>query len=383
MRVPGRGMTGAADRLFGVDVLKALGCVLIVWHHLAFYGPMSDVVHPFAPVLIGGLYEYARMVVQVFLVVGGFLAAAQLMPDGRVALRDAPARLILRRYQRLVVPLLAALLLSLGVAALVRTWLDHPSVPGVPELGQLLAHGLLLQDLLGIEALSAGVWYVAIDFQLYALAVALAWVGGRMQRRWAGALVALTVVLTMLSLFWWNRVAALDATALYFCGAYGLGMLAYWASRSGPSWRWGLALAALGGMALAVDWRARIAVALLTALLLLVTGGEWRRGTARHHDAVVPFWRRGVSALARMSYSVFLVHFPVCLLVNALVSLYWPAEPWVNALGMVAAFGLSLQAGRWLHVHVESRRATRRTVLGYQAALLLGGVAVLTLGAGG
>jgi len=31
-------------RSFLLDLLKAAGCVLIVLHHLAFYGPMSDVV---------------------------------------------------------------------------------------------------------------------------------------------------------------------------------------------------------------------------------------------------------------------------------------------------------------------------------------------------
>ena len=44
----------------GVDALNALG-TLIVWLHLAFYGPMSDVVHGAAPTLMDWLYNYARM----------------------------------------------------------------------------------------------------------------------------------------------------------------------------------------------------------------------------------------------------------------------------------------------------------------------------------
>lgn len=50
--------------------------MLIIWHHLAAYGPMSDVVQLAAPGVIGGLYDDARMAVQVFPVVGGFLFAA-------------------------------------------------------------------------------------------------------------------------------------------------------------------------------------------------------------------------------------------------------------------------------------------------------------------
>lgn len=36
-------------RLPGIDALKGLACLLIVLHHLAFYGPMSDVVHRHRP----------------------------------------------------------------------------------------------------------------------------------------------------------------------------------------------------------------------------------------------------------------------------------------------------------------------------------------------
>jgi hypothetical protein len=43
---------------------------------------MSDVAHPVMPDLLDWLYEYARMAVQIFLVIGGFLAAASLAPHG-------------------------------------------------------------------------------------------------------------------------------------------------------------------------------------------------------------------------------------------------------------------------------------------------------------
>jgi len=110
------------QRLPGVDALKGLGCVLIVWHHLAFYGPMSDVVHGVAPALMDWLYSYARMAVQVFLVLGGFLAAVALAPEGAASFQQ-PLRLILQRYRRLALPLVVAVLITVAVAALVRPWL--------------------------------------------------------------------------------------------------------------------------------------------------------------------------------------------------------------------------------------------------------------------
>lgn len=77
-----------------------------------------------------------------------------------------------------------------------------------------------------------------------------------------------------------------------------------------------------------------------------------------------------------MSYSVFLIHFAVCLLVNAVVSGLWPASPWINALGMLLAFSLSIVAGQWLYRTVEQRTPTLPTMLRWQASLVAAGVLV-------
>ena len=58
---------------------------------------MSDVIQPFLPGLTSWLFDYGRMAVQVFLVVGGFLAASSLAPRGEAAFSQ-PGRLIFRRY---------------------------------------------------------------------------------------------------------------------------------------------------------------------------------------------------------------------------------------------------------------------------------------------
>jgi peptidoglycan/LPS O-acetylase OafA/YrhL len=344
------------QRFPGIDALKGLACVLIVWHHLAFYGPMSDVVYPFAPGLMNWLYDYGRMAVQLFLVVGGFLAAASLAPQG-VAAFEAPGHLIFRRYRRLVKPYLVALAVSVLVAALVRPWFDHPSVPAAPTLLQLLAHVVLLQDLLGQEALSAGVWYVAIDFQLYALAVLVFAAARQFQPRTTRAVsvgTAAVVLIALLSLLVFNRRPSFDITALYFFGSYALGMLAFWASRAVGARRvfWLAAMVILGTLALALDFRGRLAVALVSALVLV-----WLAGARQ--DAWPLRWlqQRRLVQLGRMSYSVFLIHFPVCLLVNAVVSHFWPTQLAANALAMLLAFALSLLAGQALYRWVESAPA--------------------------
>ncbi|WP_087746785.1 MULTISPECIES: acyltransferase family protein [unclassified Acidovorax] len=369
-------MTSPHSRTPLIDMVKGIACATIVWHHLAFYGPMSDIAQPLAPGLMAWLYDYGRMAVQIFLVLGGYLAAASLAPQG-LARFDSASQQIARRFVRLVVPYAVALVLAVVVAALARSWMDHPSVPDAPDLAQLVANALLLQDIVGEEALSAGVWYVAIDFQLFVCSVLLLALVRSVCGEGRGAVCvrhaawlgrALVVAGTAASLLVFNREPELDMWALYFFGSYGLGMMAYWAVQAPRAGGWLAAIAVLGAAALVLDFRARIAVALVTALALAwaLRSSRWRQW-----QGFAPVVRLG-----QMSYSVFLVHFPVCLLVNAVVSHLWPQAPVWNALGMLAAFVLSLMAGRLLYERVERHVPTWTTALRWQAGLVGTGMLV-------
>ena len=368
-------MMSATSRTPLIDMAKGLACMAIVGHHLAFYGPMSDIAQPLAPGLMAWLYDYGRMAVQVFLVLGGYLAAASLAPQG-VPRFDAAGPAITRRFVRLVVPYAVALLITVLVSALVRPFMDHASVPDEPTLAQLLANALLLQDVVGQGALSAGVWYVAIDFQLFALAVLL-WAGvralpGGWAHRNAMRIVQGAVVAGVAASLWlFNRMAQLDMWALYFMGAYGLGMMAFWAVRAPRAGAWLAVMVVLGGVALAIDFRGRIVVALTTSLCLAVA---LRSERVRAWSGVAPL--APLVKLGQMSYSVFLIHFAVCLLVNAVVSHLWPTSPVPNALGMALAFALSLVAGRALYLRVERHVPSWATALRWQTGLVGAGLLV-------
>ena len=54
---------------------------------------MSDIAQPLAPDLMAWLYDYARMAVQIFLVLGGYLAAASLAPEGVARFDSARQRM--------------------------------------------------------------------------------------------------------------------------------------------------------------------------------------------------------------------------------------------------------------------------------------------------
>ncbi|MGE8321039.1 MAG: acyltransferase family protein [Comamonas sp.] len=369
------------SRSFWIDALKGLACMTIVWHHLAFYGPMSDVAAQATPALIGWLSEYGRIAVQVFLVMGGYLAAASLMPEG-LAREGSSLERIGKRAMRLMAPYSVALLLAVLAAALVRPWFGHDSVPGQPSWHQLIANVLMLQDVTHEEALSAGVWYVAIDFQLFAATVLLLAAVRRLAPvsgpglkglTWAQGLVILA---TALSLLYFNLHAEWDMWFFYFMGSYGLGMLACWGQRSARPWAWTALLLALGLGALELEFRLRIAVALATAVALLWVMRLDGAGQASGRMA----WRqwapmRWLLALGQMSYSVFLVHFSVILLANAAMSHWFPAGPGWNWLGMLATFAASLAVGSLLYrvveTHAPNWRYLVRLGLGFVSTGLL------------
>lgn len=331
-------------RLPLIDALKALASQLIVLHHLAFYGPMSEAVHAWAGPVVDALADWGRLAVQPFLVIAGYLAARALAPRG-VPRADAPLALVTRRWARLAGPYLAALAIALLAAAVGRALTHHETVPAAPTLPQVLANAAMLQDWLDYEALSAGVWYVSIDLQLYALLVGLLWLAGRSGI--AGAAPVLVVTLGAASLFAFNRDPQWDSYGPYFFGSYALGSLAAWA---GPDRRGRAAVAAIVVLAVAaliVEPRIRIAVAAATALLLAV--GLPRGWGARRLDRPLLAW------LGRISYSVFLIHYPVCMLVEAAAARWFPEAPLPAAIGLAFAWVASVAAGAAFHRFVEAQ----------------------------
>lgn len=340
------GSRPTGSRLAFIDALKALASQLIVVHHLAFYGPMSDYALPLAPDLMSWLYDYARIAVQAFLVMGGFLAAQALARDGR--LTDKPVfGLIWRRYLKLVPPYLGALLLAIASAAIASRLMVHESIPEPATLARFVAHLLLLQGVLGFDGLSAGVWYVAIDFQLYALLLLTLWLARRALPQTPLAGRALVIALMLASLFYFNRDDGLDNWAVYFFGAYGLGATVYWNVQRGKAPVWLGLIVALAVAALVIDFRLRIAVALCVAIAL---------GLARY-SGFIESWPRSklIAWLGQISYSVFLVHYPISLMVNTLFERFVPHTPAIQLFGTVVAWIASVGVGALFFQQVECR----------------------------
>lgn len=332
-----------------IDAIKAVAAQIIVLHHLAWYGPMSDIAANLSPLLDSGqswLANYGRYAVAAFLAAAGYLAARSLPLRGLPA-NVSPLCLVGQRYTRLVGPYAVALVLAVISAAIARRWMNHESIGTVPDVWQFIAHVFLLHDVLDFEALSAGVWYIAIDFQLYALLVVLLWGGGWLGHRTASTDFsgpAIVAAVACASLFHFNRVPEWDDTALYFFGLYALGASSRWATSSRSPHRALLLIGLIGSAALSFDFRPRLAVALTVSLMLGLAQLHWKTSGIRL-----------LEKLGRTSYALFLVHFPICLLINTLIHRLAPDNPQLNMLGVMLAWGASNAAAFLFHRHVEIR----------------------------
>ncbi len=342
-----------------VDTLRALASQLIILHHLAFYGPMADSARALVGPVIDGLAEYGRLAVPVFLAVSGYLAAQSLTPAGAPGLGH-PLPAIARRWLRLTPAYWAALTLATAASALARQWTDIDAIPGPPTLSQVLAHLLLLQDILGFEALSAGIWYIAIDLQLYALLTLTVWLGAQTGSRWVVPI--LVSALTIGSLVVFNRYPEGDVWAPYFFGSYGLGVWAAWSSANVHRVARAAVIAGVGAIALWIEYRSRIAVASLTAVALALFGhrptlGRWSQSAA-------------IRFLSRISYSAFLTHFSVVVLCNAALTVLFPTSPEAALTGLLLAWAGSLVVGNALYQWIEAPRPRILQVIAKLRALL-------------
>ena len=138
-------MSQAAHRMPLIDALKAIASQIILLHHLSSYGPIAATLRDVLPATMGWLFEYGRMAVQVFLVVGGFLAAQGLRSAPPPGIRALGA-FVWKRWRRVGLPGFVAVLLVCLVTEAVRGWLDDPRMLSAPPtLDQLAAHALLVQ----------------------------------------------------------------------------------------------------------------------------------------------------------------------------------------------------------------------------------------------
>lgn len=316
---------------------------MIVWHHFALYPLLAAWADPLIGAGLHWLAEYARAT-QVFFVIGGFVLA-QSLDDRQWGRTEALGRFVVERYLRLGLPYLAVIALILPIYSFSRGWLPAEVLGAPVTLPQLLAHLFFLQDILGYESLSAGFWFICINFQLSLIYVVLLFLRDRFARSGLDWVAILGWPVAALSLFYANRYPALDDWFIFFFPYFFLGVVIQRVHKG--SWRQAAFWLYQGMFCLAmlVEWRWRLGVAACVGLLLY-----WSEG-GRYSVA----WSRlpVIRHLGQISFSLFLVHFPVLVLVSAIWARLGLTEPLPALVGLCVAFLLSVLAASVFHRWVE------------------------------
>lgn len=334
-----------------VVALRAVAALVIVWHHFALYAPLSPWAAPLLGDILGWLETHGRST-QVFFVLGGFVMASSLA-ERHWNLRRLSVFLS-RRYCRLGLPYLAVIALVMPIYAFARGWVPDLVIGSNISWPQLLAHLFFLQDILGYEALSAGLWFVCINIQLCVLFAVMLWLRDGPGRGRGDLLGWIGWFLAAFSLFYANRMPGWDVWALYFFPYFFMGIIIWRAARPGSRQLEFWLYQAMFAVAMYLEWRWRLAVAMSVGWLLLLS---LQHGLATRWPT-----QASVLWLGRISYSLFLVHFPALVFVAAL----WARNDWNSAeaacLGLFAAFALSLAlaAGFYRWIEAPSAAASRR-----------------------
>lgn len=347
-----------AARLAFVDGLRGLAALGICVYHIWRYEPGFPTVPPtypslqFVPGFVDWLLLRSWIGVQFLLVISGFVIAFTLR-ETWVTPHEVVSFLG-RRFVRLWPPYAVTLLVVLLLHGACVNWWQLPSpFEGELTIARVASHLGFLQDVLKQTPLSAAIWTVCIEMQFYVVSV-LGWgiaqrlTAARNARPAAWSVLLIFAPLAFASLLWWNRQDSTEPWVTHFLSSFFLGMVTWWTLDRTVSPRvFGLTVAVVAGH-LAVQWKLENALALTAALTLFVAGRS-----QHFHDWLNWRW---LQYLGRISYSLYLIHYPVS---HVLTWWGWKLcdgapSPAQSCSILLACLVASLLAGHLLFISVEA-----------------------------
>jgi peptidoglycan/LPS O-acetylase OafA/YrhL len=311
------GRSADSGRLLGLDGVRGFAALYVVVFHcwlLTFHGFPANP----GPVWLGWLL-YGHLAVVAFITLSGFSLA--LSPARNGWRLGGTARFARRRAWRILPPYWAALVFSLMIA-----WAVTPQPHSGPPTGRsVVVYGLLLQDFVVAPLPNGAFWSIAVEAELYLIMPLLLLI-----RRRVGAvtlLAAVTVPVVAINVLFpsgspVDKLGGLTPqfAPLFAVGLVGAGVLGAGERIRRLPWHWLAALAAAAVVLLMVVngsvWTVRnyfwidLAVAPAIAMLLaaVVTG--------RPAPLVWLLATRPVRSLGTISYSLYLIHLPIVVVIT-------------------------------------------------------------------
>jgi len=321
------------DKLLGLELLRFLSAIAVLFFHYRHFARMAGMpaiertAVPFYA-LLWPLYEYGQFGVQIFWCISGYIffwKYGAAIHSGAVATRDFLWLRFSRLYPLHIVTLFGILGLQLVHRQLTGANFIYPTDdPG------LLVRQLFLATDWGVPApfsFNGPIWSISTEVAVYAAFFLLL-------RRFAPSLrLCVGVIITglMLQLAGLNWVSVGCATFFFAGGLAALAPPAMRRMAAGALVAVVLAFAASGSFA---DRGKLPTILLLTVpCLLVVLAGPW---------PVLERWQRPIQAAGNLTYSSYLLHFPLQLLLAVAVATSGVVPPLTNPLFLTAYLGVTL-----------------------------------------
>lgn len=358
----------AADRrLVLIDALRGIASLWVVLFHAHAAGHIAAVAARLPRAAVAALFEVGWVGVPIFFVLSGYVIALSVgkhRVDGRFVLR-----FVARRSVRLDPPYWASMAIAVTFALASLRF-----VPGKhydpPTLGQVAAHVLYLQELLGIREINEVYWTLCQEIQFYLAFCLLLWaVHAQGSRRGALASVfgpALAIAAAMPLL---RPPLPVHGLFLPLWHGFLLGVVAHWVAAGKVGGRWFVAFGGAIGVALiraGVEKRGsdalQAAAFLATAALLLAAALRGRMGRW------LGWWP--LQWLGKLSYSLYLIHNPVTGAAFRASRRLLPAGALGQLVGLAFALACVLGASwlMWFAIERPSQALARRIALSRRPA---------------
>lgn len=344
-----------AARFALLDGIRGIAAMCIAVYHIWRYEPEPYPAIEFVPGWIDWLLLRTWIGVQLLLVISGFVIAYTLR-NTWVSPREALS-FVGRRLVRLMPAYWLTLLVVVLLNAACVGWWSFPAVFSKSlTLGRVAAHLVFLQDITGQTPLSAGIWTICIEVQFYIVCV-LGWgLAQRLSPRAspenprpaAWAILVVFAPFALASLVYWNWLDTTEPWVTHFISFFFLGLVTWWAlDKTVPAWAFIVTVATVV-VSLALRWKVENAIALSMTLAIFTAG---KLGKLQ----VWLNWR-WLQYLGRISYSLYLIHYPVS------HCLTWAGWRWFDnsptpaqaTLILSACLVASLIAGHLLYIAVEA-----------------------------
>jgi peptidoglycan/LPS O-acetylase OafA/YrhL len=340
----------ARPRIAGLDGLRGLAALYVLLFHCWLYTFVGYPENP-GPAWLGWLM-YGRLAVVFFLVVSGFSLALTAAADGW---RLGGARRFLRRRAwRILPPYWAALALSLAILWVFEGASREPG----PTLRTVAVYGALVQDLVPERTPNAAFWSIAIEAELYLLFPLVL-----LLRRRLGAVALLggvTLATVLLGLLAPGGTPGEGSHGLmphlapvFVAGVVAAGIVTARDRVRRLPWTWlslvtaapVLALIVRRGSVWTVEHYFWIDLAVVPAMTFLLVAVA----TGRPAPLVRLLSTRPLTALGSMSYSLYLIHVPIVMVVARVLRPHVVGTYGEQAFWFTLAVGVPLSlAASWL-----------------------------------